>query len=237
MTRPAAIVAGASSGIGRATAVALAARGFDLAICARRGEQLEETARMARAQCPEGRIFTRVVDIGAPGAATQFAAASAAELGRIETLVYAAGDAPAIPVSRTTRSEFDRVMAVNAGGASELVAACWDGLLAQGRGCVVLLSSLSASDPFPNFLAYAAAKGALSSIARALHAEGRAHGVRAFAIELGGVETALLRRLVSEAEWPSSQTLSPEEVAAVVIDCISGKRDSDCGHPFPLMRT
>jgi NAD(P)-dependent dehydrogenase (short-subunit alcohol dehydrogenase family) len=95
---------------------------------------------------------------------------------------------------------------------------------------VGFVSTLGTTDPFPGFFAYAASKSAVDSFARSIRAEGKAIGVKAFAVNPGCVETEILRRNFPEKVIPREKALPPEAVAEVIVACACGDRDADNGN-------
>jgi NAD(P)-dependent dehydrogenase (short-subunit alcohol dehydrogenase family) len=99
---------------------------------------------------------------------------------------------------------------------------------------VVNTSSIATRDPFPILYAYAAAKSAVNSLARSVAIQGKPIGVRGFSVAPGAVETDLLRSLVPASALPTNKTLRPADVAAVILDCVLGRRDSENGSTIYL---
>lgn len=224
--QPVAIVTGAGSGIGRETARLLAEAGHALALVGRRLEALEETAAMLR----EGATSVGIaIDITDPGASAEIVDSTLERFGRVDVLVNNAGDAPLVPIAETTPELLQRVFAVNAIAPGALIAAAWPTLVHQGRGCIVNVSTMGTADPFPGYFAYAAAKASVNLFARSCANEGRSHGIRAFAVAPGAVETAMLRRNFPESVIPASECLSPADVARVIVDCVAGRHDRRTG--------
>jgi NAD(P)-dependent dehydrogenase (short-subunit alcohol dehydrogenase family) len=88
---------------------------------------------------------------------------------------------------------------------------------------------MSTVDPFPGLAIYAASKAALESLARSIKNEGHAYNIKAFNIAPGAVETLMLRSFIDESALPRDKTLSPEAVATVIADCVTGQRDAENG--------
>ena len=99
---------------------------------------------------------------------------------------------------------------------------------------MVNVSSMATQDPFPGFFAYAASKAALNLMARSCATEGREHGIRAFAVAPGAVETDMLRAAFGEDVIPREQTLDPDTVARVIVECVTGERDAQNGDTIPV---
>lgn len=223
-TSPVAIITGAGSGIGRQTAILLAERGWRLVLAGRRRGALEETAAML-----DGESLVACADVADPAQAAGLVDAALAGFGRLDALVNNAGWAPLAPIDRSDAPFTAAVFAVNAFGPGAAIARAWPVFVAQRSGRIVNLSTLGTADPFPGFFAYAAAKSAAESMVRSCAVEGRDHGIRAFAIAPGAVETDMLRANFSEAALPASKCLSAGAVAGVIVACLAGERDHDNG--------
>jgi NAD(P)-dependent dehydrogenase (short-subunit alcohol dehydrogenase family) len=224
-----AIITGAGSGIGRATAISLAKRGYSVVLAGRREGQLRETeAALA------GSSLVIAADISGSAACRSIISETENAFGRIDVLINNAGLAPMIPIEETGPSVIDEVFGVNALGPAYLIHAAWPAFVRQRRGCIVNVSTMATTDPFPGFFAYAAAKASVNLMAVSCAKEGKEHGIRAFAVAPGAVETGMLRRIVSESSLPRSKTLSPEAIAQVIVECVEGARDSEIGKTIPV---
>ena len=230
---PVALITGAGSGIGRATAVLLASRGYALAVAGRRGERLRETCELC-ALGPAGSALTLTADLARPGEAARIVDEALGRFGRLDVLINNAGLAPLRPLSEHTPALIDEVYAVNALAPAHAILRAWPAFIRQGSGCIVNLSTMGTLDPFPGFFAYAPAKAAVNLQALCAAREGAADGVRAFAIAPGAVETEMFRTIATEEAFPRSRTLDPAEVAAVILDCIEGRRDAENGRVIVL---
>ncbi len=228
-TRPVALVTGAGSGIGLASARALAAQGFDLVIVGRRLQPLHDAAATIRRDTPDAETHAVTADIGDPDAAAGIIGEAIDRFGRLDALVNNAGAAPLLPIHDHTPELLRETFAVNAVGPGALIAAAWPHLTTQNGGVVVNISTMGVADPFPGFFAYAAAKSAVNSYARSIAKEGAEHNIRGFAIAPGAVETPMLRSLFDESTLPADRALSPDAIAAIVVECVTGKRDAQNG--------
>lgn len=229
---PVSIVTGAGSGIGRAVAERLAARGHRLALVGRTEAKLQDTLDAVRAHAPDAMIV--VADLADPDHAVRAVDDALERFGRVDTLVNAAGVAPLAPIERTTKEVLEECFQVNTFGPALLIVRCWPIFRRQKSGCVVNVSTIGTSDPFPGFFAYAASKSALDSFTRSCAREGRSIGVRAFCVNPGAVETPLLRKNFPEHQLPRENALKPEVVAEVIVACIEGARDDDHGRTIEL---
>lgn len=233
-TKPVAIITGAGSGIGRATAVRLASdprTPHAILLVGRREDPLKETAALlpdnADADiCPADIAHAddckRVIDT----AINRFA--------RIDVLVNNAGAAPLHPIDQTTPDIIDQTLAVNTAGPAYLIHYAWTHMVKQRSGCIVNVSTIGTLDPFAGFFAYAAAKSAVNLMARSCANEGKRHNIRAFAVAPGAVETTLLRENFPHNAIPPERCLAPDDVAQVIADCVLGNRDQDVGNTIPV---
>ncbi|MFM9098087.1 MAG: SDR family oxidoreductase [Phycisphaerales bacterium] len=230
------IVTGAGSGIGRALAVELAARGHALALVGRSIEKLHGTATACAAANAGCRALVMAGDLADSAFAAGVVERTVAELGGIDVLVNCAGVAPHVPIEGTDEDVLEEAFLNNAFGPAFLIVRAWPHFLQRKAGCVVNVSSLASSDPFQGFFAYAASKAALDSFVRSMHREGGRHGIRAFSVNPGAVETPLLRSNFPLKVVPASAALAPEAVAMLIVDCIEGRREADRGRTIEIRK-
>ena len=235
MEHPATIVTGAGSGIGRATAVALAARGHALTLAGRTASKLAETAALCTAAgAPEPLAVPG--DLADSGIAHDVVDRTIAARGGLDVLVNCAGSAPLAPIGHSDEEIIEEAFLHNAFAPAFLIVRAWPHFTQRRAGCVVNVGSLARSHPFHGFFAYAAAKAAVDSFTRSMHGEGAKLGIRAFCVNPGAIETPMLRRNFPEKVLPTSRTLPPEAVAAVIVDCIEGRREQDRGKSIVVAR-
>jgi 3-oxoacyl-[acyl-carrier protein] reductase len=225
---PVAVVTGAGSGIGRALSLALAEQGFCLVLAGRRTANLAQTA----AQLSTPRLVL-ATDIRDPEQATRLVLGAQEHFGRVDVLVNNAGTIFDGSIGEHTPEAISTAFQVNAVGAAYTIRAIWPILVQQHSGCIVNVSSLASSvrgsgQPF----AYAASKAALDHMTRCCAREGQPFGVRAFCLNPGYVDTPMLGKLVAGGRAMPRRTLSPEEVALVVVDCVRGRHDKWMGKPI-----
>jgi len=231
MSTPVSIVTGAGSGIGAATARMLAARGHAVVLVGRRVGPLEEVrASMAEPT----RHMVMPADVADSGLAADIVDRTVEAYGRIDALILAAGTAPRASIEDTTEELLEEAFFVNAFGKAFFIVRAWPVFKRQRAGRVVVVSTLGTLDPFPGFFAYAASKSAADSFVRSIRAEGKSIGVKAFAVNPGCVETAMLRRNFPEHVIPREKALPPEAIAEVIVACACGERDGDNGKVIPV---
>lgn len=224
-----AIVTGAGSGIGRATAELLGAAGWAVALVGRRRDPLEETAEGV-----DSDTLILPADLAREEGATGVVRATVEAFGRLDALINNAASAPMKPVPEFTWDELEALYRVNVLGVQATIAAAWPVFASQhgagtGPGRVVSVSSMATADPFPGLSTYAATKAAINLLTRGVALEGAESGILAFAVAPGAVETAMLRAIADEKTVPPSKTLDPADVARVIADCALGRRDEDNG--------
>lgn len=186
LTGRVAVITGASSGIGAATARALAGGGAKVALLARRRDRLDALAE----ELGDGAIAL-AADVGVPGGLAAAAEAVAAQLGRADLVVANAGIMQPGELGADWRPQLD----VNVSGVLATVQAFLPALLAAaedgGAADIVTTSSVAARQRFPGYTVYGATKAAVTAIAEGLRVDLSGRGVRVTNIEPGLVATEL----------------------------------------------
>ena len=220
-----ALVTGGGAGIGRAAALQLAARGADVAIHYHRSEEgARETARQVEALGRRSTVFAG--DLTRREDARSLVASVVERLGRIDVLVNNAGDlVERRPLLEMTETLWRQVLDLNLGSALFVTQAAVPGMVERGRGVVVNVSSLAAHNGGgPGALAYAAAKGGLISLTKAMAKELAPKGVRVNCVSPGLIgQTAFHGRFTApeafaaiEKTIPLGRGGTPEEVGRVI---------------------
>jgi 3-oxoacyl-[acyl-carrier protein] reductase len=229
--RPAALVTGSASGIGRAAALRLARAGYDVAINYRRSE---DSARRTLADLSAlgGRVIALRGDVSDDAAVAAMVTAAGEAFGRLDVLVNNAGmtsGTPADDLDGVDLAEWDRVFAVNVRGLFQVTRACADRLRAA-RGSVVNVASIAGLRPGPQPLAYAASKAAVVSLTRTL-SRVLAPEVRVNAVAPGWIAGEWMQRTLGEnydrlmerrAAWtPMKRNVSADDVAETIYSLIA----------------
>ena len=207
-----ALVIGASSGIGRATAILLAREGVHVLAAARRADRL-------RSLETEPNIACSAADASRPEDLDRVAALARERFGRIDILVYAAGtNHPDRSLARLTRTTWDNILQVNLSGAYHATQAVLPEMRARGSGHLVYIASISSLVPDVSGAAYQAAKRGLLGFAHAVRVEEKERGIRTCVIFPGLVDTEMLNlRPVKTPPEIIAKALQPEDVAEAVL--------------------
>ena len=222
-----ALVTGAGSGIGRATALALARAGWHVAVIGRKAEKLDETAggvkRAGR------RALAAPCDVSDPSAVKGLFAIIDREFGRLDLLFNNAGvNAPAVPPDELTFEQWKEVVDVNLNGAF----LCAQGAFAMMKrqnprgGRIINNGSISAHAPRPFSTPYTATKHAISGLTKSLALDGRAHDIACGQIDIGNALTDMARKMTkgvpqADGRIAVEPTMDVEEVAAAVVHMAS----------------
>jgi NAD(P)-dependent dehydrogenase (short-subunit alcohol dehydrogenase family) len=185
--RRAAVVTGASSGIGQATALALAEAGHPVVLGARRLDRLEDTADKIVAD--GGEALALLLDLTDDASIDAFAEAAQAQLGPIEVVVSNAGEVLPATALGVEPDEFVRQVQTNVLGAHRLVRRLGPPMVDRGRGDIVFVSSDVVRLPRTYMAAYITSKHALEGLARAMQMELEGTGVRVGVVRPGPATT------------------------------------------------
>lgn len=197
MTSKRVLITGCSTGIGRATALDLHARGYEVIATARRPETIEDLDVV-------GRI---ALDVDSD----ESVANVVAEAGRIDVLVNNAGFGVEGPIETVPLDEVRRMFETNVFGSARMIQAFLPGMRERGTGAIVNVTSTAAIAAPPLGGYYAATKFALEAISEALKLEVGHFGIRVFAIEPGVIETSFGSNVLDHRAEPGPY----EELAAL----------------------
>jgi NAD(P)-dependent dehydrogenase (short-subunit alcohol dehydrogenase family) len=230
--QPVAMITGAGSGIGRATAMRLGHAGYRTVLVGRTLAKLAETQAMLDPGAPGADL--EALDLCDAQACVSLVARVVARHRRLDAIANVAGDAPLLPIEQVTAAIWRRCIDTNLSCVVHLTAAAWPTFRRQGAGAIVNVSSMASVDPFPGFAIYAAAKIGVNLFTRCTAREGASIGVRAVCIAPGAVETPMLRSVFDRTTIPPERTLDPAVVAAAIVDCITGQRPFEPGQTIHL---
>jgi 3-oxoacyl-[acyl-carrier protein] reductase len=217
-----AYVTGGSRGIGKASALAFAEAGADVALCHYQDEA-EGKAVVAAIEAMGRRAFQMEADVGVVAEVNAFAAAAEAALGPCDILLNNAGINIRTPFGEISEAEFDRMFDVHMKGMFFMAQAVYPGMVARGGGRIINISSQLAIKGSAGITTYCAAKGGILSFTRSLAFEAGPHGVLVNAIAPGPIETDLTAKRGPEwkarisASLPLGRLGFPEEIAATAV--------------------
>ncbi len=239
-----AIVTGASSGIGEASARALARAGFRVALVARRAERLEALAKEIATQ--GGEALALPTDLAREDATAAVVTRTLAAYGRVDVLLNNAGYSPAAALEQLSRDEIRRAFEVNLFAGLQLAGAVTPTMRAQGGGRILNMSSLAATAPAPIAVPYNASKAAINQATRCLRLEVAPWNIHVSLIVPGFVDTdtfdnsratsaqlradpnnpyqKLMLALDDYARASQKTALPPEAVARVIVRAATARR-------------
>lgn len=237
-----AVVTGAASGIGFASARALGLAGARIAVCDINAEGAEKAASALKGDGIEA--AAHVFDVSNEAGVVAAIADTSKAWGRIDVLINNAGLAARQPSEALDLATWEKVLRINLNGSFLCAREAGKAMLAQGRGSIVNIASimgLVGGGLYPN-LAYHSTKGALVNFTRALAVEWAGRGVRVNAIAPTFVKTPLTAKLLSDAEMkaaieamtPLGRLAEADEIADAVLYLASDAAAMVTGHTLPV---
>ncbi|WP_410670855.1 SDR family oxidoreductase [Amycolatopsis sp. cmx-4-68] len=226
-------ITGASSGIGEATALELAARGAAVVLGARRTDRLD--ALVARIRADGGRAEMTEADVTHRAGPERLVALAVERFGRLDVLVGNAGVARIAPVADLDLDDWDAMIDVNLRGVLHGIAAALPVFRAQGHGHFVTTVSTSGLKIVPTQAVYAATKNAVRTLLEALRQESTDGVLRTTSISPGYVRTELVDYVEDPAQRAQAQQamatlgISPEAVARAIAFAVEQPDDVEIG--------
>lgn len=211
-----AVITGASSGIGRAIALALAAQGTTPCLVGRSAEALRSVADCVREHTPAVRFYP--VDLSFDAQTEQLGERLRSDLDKLDVLVHSAGVISMGPLEHASREDFDRQLRINVLAPFALTRALLP-LLRRSRGQIVFINSTAGLTARSEVGQYAATKHALRAIADSLREEVNGDGIRVLSIFLGRTATALQSEVhrMEGRDYRPELLIQPEDVAVTVL--------------------
>ncbi|MBR0682246.1 SDR family oxidoreductase [Roseomonas eburnea] len=230
------LVTGASLGIGRAIALAVAAAGAEVVLAARGRPGLEEVAGLIAAA--GGRASVLPFDAADPAAIR----AAIARAGELDGLVNNAGSVTREPFLEATEAEMDRVLALNVKGATIVAQEVARGMAKIGGGAIVNIASIAGLVGSRNRSLYAATKHAVVGLTKVMALELAPRGIRVNAVCPGLVNTPLAADLMADAAFvaaarariPMGRILEPEDIAGPTVFLLSNAASGITGIAMPV---
>lgn len=210
-----ALITGASSGIGKATALAFAESGIHVALVSRSQTKLEEVAKAARGYGVTAKAYS--VDLADVTHVSEHIAAIAQDFGAIDILVNNAGMGYTGSLQDTPLVDWQMVLDLNLTSVFQCIQAILPGMRQRHRGTIINIASVAGHQAFPNWGAYCVSKFGLVALSKTLAIEERANGIRIVTISPGSVNTPIWDTDTVQADFDRSQMLTPEIVAQSVL--------------------
>jgi len=218
-------ITGASSGIGRALALALAAEGWTVAVSSRSADRLAALA----AEAPAGRVHPFAVDVTDLEAMSATARHIEAKLGPIDHAVFNAGDYQPMAAAAFDARLFRRLMEVNYLGVVHGIAAVLGSMRSRGAGAIWVNASVAGYRGLPRAAPYGASKAALINLAESLQPELAALGIAIHVINPGFVRTAL----TAKNTFAMPFLIGPEQAARAIVKGMS-RRGFEVTFPWTM---
>ena len=209
-----ALITGAGSGIGKATALAFAQAGISLALVGRTESKLRAVADEAVAQGVKARVYP--IDLAQVDRVREEISAIAAEV-TIDILINNAGMGYTGALLDTPLQDWQRVIDLNLTSVFQCAQAILPGMRQRQRGTIVNVASIAGHQVFPNWGAYCVSKFGLVALSKALAVEERAHGIRVVTLSPGSVNTEIWDTETVQADFDRTQMLTPETVAQTIL--------------------
>ena len=213
-----ALITGASSGIGKETALAFAKAGINLVLIGRNQQKLATVAAMAADLGVSAQAYPLdLADI--PEVAPRIAKI-ARESGPIDILINNAGMGYTNPLADTPLSDWQRVIDLNLTSVYQCVQGILPAMRQQGGGTIINVSSIAADNSFPDWGAYSVSKAGLVAFSRILAIEERANAIRVTIITPGAVNTPIWDSDSVKADFDRSAMLTPDIIAQAILQAV-----------------
>jgi len=213
-----ALITGASSGIGEATARAFAQAGFHVALVARSAEKLKALTNELSTSGIQAKAFP--MDLSDLAALKQNIANVESAFGPIDVLVNSAGMGYTGQLGDMALADWQRVMALNVTSVFQVMQAVLPSMRQRAEGTIVNVASIAAQQSFENWGAYGVSKAALVALSDAVRGEEAAHGIRIVTISPGAVNTPIWDTDTVQAEFDRSAMLDAQTVAQTILHSV-----------------
>ena len=215
-----AVVTGASSGIGKAIALALATEGATVCIVGRSLEALKMVSDSKLVY--SAKIFSYLIDLAVDSDIQKLVAAIESDHGRVDLLIHSAGIISFGKIETAIIEEFDRQFKVNV-RAPYLLTQGFLPFIKRSQGQIVFINSSVVFNPRPGVGQYAATKNALKAIADSLRAEVNIDGIRVLSVFAGRTASPMQAEIhaIEGRAYHPAQLMQPEDVAITVLNTLS----------------
>ncbi|MEL6438663.1 MAG: SDR family oxidoreductase [Cyanobacteria bacterium J06621_8] len=211
-----AIVTGASSGIGKATALAFAQSGIEVALVSRGADKLQDVASEIQLKT-QTKVAVYPLDLAITSQVSQKIADICNSFGPIDILVNNAGMGYTNTLAQTTLEDWQKVLELNLTSVFQCIQGVLPQMRSRGSGTIINVASIAASNAFPEWGAYSVSKAGLVSLSKTLAVEERSKGIRTVVISPGAVNSSLWDTDTVQADFNRSAMLTPETVAQSIL--------------------
>ncbi len=211
-----ALITGASTGIGRATALAFAKAGFDVALVSRSLDKLQTlTEEISKIAPVKAQSFP--IDLGVIDQVKSEVDNILAIFGPVDVLINNAGMGYTGELNQMPLSDWCQVIDLNVTSVFQCIQAVLPGMRDRNSGMIINVASIAARQAFPEWGAYGVSKAAVVALSKAISVEEREHGIRVVTILPGAVNTPLWDTDTVQADFDRSGMLTPELVANAIL--------------------
>ncbi len=210
-----AIITGASSGIGKATALAFAKAGINVALVSRSLNSLETVAQACTQQGVKAKPY--VMDLSELTKIPATIQEIVADFGDIDIIVNNAGMGYTNLLRETPLADWQQVINLNLTSVFQCVQGVLPQMRERKKGTIINVASIAATQVFPEWGAYSVSKAALLSFSKVLAVEERSHGIRVTTVSPGAVNTPIWDTDTVQADFERSAMLTPDLVAQTIL--------------------
>ena len=214
-SRQKALITGASSGIGKETALAFAKAGVDLALVGRSQEKLD--AVISEVSQYSVQVKSYQIDLAATTTVKGNIKDIVTDFGGIDILVNNAGMGYTNSLSETSLEEWEQVLNLNLTSVFQCIQGVLPTMRDRARGTIINIASIAAHSPFPSWGAYSVSKAGIITLSKALSGEEKENGIRVITITPGAVNTPLWDTDSVKMELNRDAMLNPQVVAQTIV--------------------
>ncbi|MEM8672347.1 MAG: SDR family oxidoreductase [Cyanobacteria bacterium P01_G01_bin.67] len=211
-----AIVTGASSGIGKATALTFAQSGIEVALVSRSAEKLEAVASEIQLRTST-KVKIYPIDLAIINQVSQQIAAICSSFGPVDILVNNAGMGYTNALAKTTLDDWQKVLELNLTSVFQCVQGVLPQMRSRSSGTIINVASIAAFNAFPEWGAYSVSKAGLVALGKTLSVEERGNGIRTVTISPGSVNTPIWDTESVHADFNREAMLTAEIVAQSIL--------------------
>jgi len=212
--RPKALITGASSGIGKETALAFADAGVDLALVGRSQDRLDPVVSKIRGKV---NVKCYLMDLAATQSVKDNIQGAVADFGDVDILVNNAGMGYTNPLNEPPLEEWEQVLNLNLTSVFQCIQGILPTMRNRGGGTIINVASIAAHNPFPSWGTYSVSKAGIITLSKALSGEEKENGIRVVTITPGAVNTPLWDSETVQMELNRDAMLDPKVVAQTIV--------------------